>query len=547
MDNALTERFRPWAHLTRDGLIRLLDSAARIAPDDAFLAGQLVRFLVDQADYERAAAAAERCTASAWWCGVLRAYVTARAGDLAGADSGYRSAMSTMPGKLRCEWNDVSALLDSASAVQYRGLAGGCGWRDSVADIVWWLADPLLSQPGNERRAEHYVRRTIATLHAALTRDERFDWRDSMGNDARAEMIFRYGWPAYSYWNGPLEDSEHTGYLAQHASHPNEPYTTYEYPFGRLHLVPGAKAIAEPFSAASTDWELASRTKASSPLFGSVDAGWWPREHFAAPMRLVQLPDPQTAFLRREHDVILATALELPPELLQRKPRSSIEGIVLVVSSDPRTVRSVATRPGVTGASVALWGTIPAQPALVAIEFPSLKNASPAGRTRFGVRPPAPLSAMQPGEVAISDPVLIHPSPGAELPTVTESALGLMAGSRRVKSGGSVGIYWETYGITAADTVQFAVWVERHTPQGIIRRFTNSLQLTRDLNTPIVVSWETIGGGERVDTGNGRIPAVGRSLSVDVSKLPTGAYWMEVAAQVRGREAVRGRTEIVVQ
>src|SRR2546426_2125272 len=44
------------------------------------------------------------------------------AGDYAGADSAYRSALRDMPRDERCRWTDVSLLLDGELARRYRRL-----------------------------------------------------------------------------------------------------------------------------------------------------------------------------------------------------------------------------------------------------------------------------------------------------------------------------------------------------------------------------------------------------------------------------------------
>ena len=108
-------------------------------------------------------------------------------------------------------------------------------------------------------------------------------------------------------------------------------------------------------------------------------------------------------------------------------------------------------------------------------------------------------------------------------------------------------MYWETYGFAPSDTVEFSVWVERYTPQGIARRFTNSLHITQDLNTPVVVTWQETEGARRFHYLPGAVPVIGRSVVVDVSALPAGNYWLSVGARVAGREVVRERREMIVQ
>lgn len=143
---------------------------------------------------------------------------------------------------------------------------------------------------------------------------------------------------------------------------------------------------------------------------------------------------------------------------------------------------------------------------------------------------------------AISDPVILQaPSVDDVLPVETNAALQRMAASPRVQPVGKMAIYWETYGFAATDTMELALWIERHTEQGIARSFTNRLGLTTDLNTPVAVSWTELPGTARVHVIEGPVRIVGRSVSVDVSHLAKGSYWLDVAARTPGGETVRGR------
>ena len=78
-------------------------------------------------------------------------------------------------------------------------------------------------------------------------------------------------------------------------------------------------------------------------------------------------------------------------------------------------------------------------------------------RTRFGVTPPAPLSALKPGETAISDPVLIATTDVRTAPTRRSAQ---MLGSTACAAQ-KVGVYWETYGYAPGDSVDVAVIITR--------------------------------------------------------------------------------------
>src|SRR2546426_5521256 len=84
------------------------------------------------------------------------------AGDYAGADSAYRIALRDMPRDERCRWTDVSLLLDGELARRYRRLP--CDERGAFEERLWWLAQPLYSLSGNDRRSEHLARATMARI-----------------------------------------------------------------------------------------------------------------------------------------------------------------------------------------------------------------------------------------------------------------------------------------------------------------------------------------------------------------------------------------------
>jgi hypothetical protein len=83
-----------------------------------------------------------------------------------------------------CEAPGVAAVLPPTLLDRYLGMP--CEMRDSVAERVWWLADPLFSDSLNERRVEHDYRTVFAALKRASGSDERFDWRGEHCHFSRA-------------------------------------------------------------------------------------------------------------------------------------------------------------------------------------------------------------------------------------------------------------------------------------------------------------------------------------------------------------------------
>ncbi|MEP6779232.1 MAG: hypothetical protein ABJC26_05025, partial [Gemmatimonadaceae bacterium] len=519
----------------RAKVITLLDSAVAESPNLNGLIGQQVRMLVDQQEFAQAERVVKSCKAEEWWCDALHGYVANGLGHRPLAEVQYAKSVSHMDVATRCAWTDVHELLDGEFRRSYAKL--DCAARDTVNRMLWWLADPLWIESGNDRQAEHFERRTLLALRSALVRDERFDWRVEMGSDARAEMVMRFGWPSFMFWRGFIQDSLRSNFLhiqmdsQGNYSPPNVPFVSYEYGAGRTHLVPTSNVLWNPFTVSSSEWVLSAPAGGDSVIhfelpnmtFPKIQSDnernarqnengkvfyeweseiypnyakntlWWPNEHYAAPHKLVQLPEAQVALLRRQNELLFATATQFDSST-GRARGSSIDSVTLIITPHPDTILFPVRTRATVGQTFVMRTELPARPTMVGIEFPASTEQQPAGRTRFGITPPATLSAMQPNDRAISDPVLLRvPANNAAtknaatldefvLTTNADSALMLMAPNSTITKGSALGLYWETYGYSTTDSVSIAVRMQRTTsgephPTGFFRR------LTSDANT----------------------------------------------------------------
>src|SRR5262249_16616317 len=137
-------------------------------------------------------------------------------------------------------------------------------------------------------------------------------------------------------------------------------------------------------------------------------------------------------------------------------------------------------------------------------------------RTRLGITPPQPLEALRPGETAVSDPVLIAtddaPPPGPD------RALEHMLGTTRVR-GAKVGVYWETYGYEASDSVDVAVVIIRRETLSKMRRIGMFLHMAHDINGSVAVRWGEPQPGHSAWSIPGVVPIQARSVRLDLSRL----------------------------
>jgi hypothetical protein len=273
---------------------------------------------------------------------------------------------------------------------------------------------------------------------------------------------------------------------------------------------------------------------------------WWPREHFAPSRPLIQLPEGQTVFLRRDEHVVAAAAFDLDPEHVRRPVGDSIAA-TLIASDGTDRFDAIGGGWGAVGTPLVVRGDLRPRPTVLGVEY-SADARRAGGRTRYGITPPNTLASMAPGETAISEPVILRaPSDDRALPNEPERALAFMAGSTRLSVVRRLGVYWETYGFQPGDTVDVAVWIERSTPQSVMRRIGNALRITTDLNTPVATTWTEPQPARIAFRVPGAVPIIARSVVLDVSQLALGDYWLDVAVGRPGQPPVRSRKRFTIR
>jgi len=530
-DGALPPGVRERVREARAQLIDSLAALAERAPNEPWIVGQRVRFLVDQGSVTDAVDVARKCSAGTTWCAQLLGFALHAAGEFRQADSAFDAATEAMSPKERCAWTSVALLLDNAGRSAYGKLT--CEQRIAAHARIWWMSRPLLADSAADRRSENYARKVLIQLHSALEWDERYDWRKRYGGEAVSEMLVRYGWPAVSVYAGDTEERSHASWMYFYDSTRT---ATAEYPQDRVHLLPKWNAFIDPFNARADAWQL------NMPLLKENSEPvlqWWPNEHYApARGNIAQLRD-QTVMLRRDDDVMLATASELR---FHRKPiEADTAAAVLVRTTAPDSIERLPRRATRNANALVLTGRIPSTPAVVGTEV-----LAPQGqlslRTRFGITPPTPLSALKPGETAISEPVLIS----AESSNGPEGALGQMLGSTSVR-GRKIGVYWETYGYAPGDSVDLALVVTRTEKLSAFRKLGMKLRIADDINGSVAARWSEPQAGRDSWTIPSRVPIQGRAVVLDISQLEPGKYSVQVEAAKKGALPVIATREFVIE
>jgi len=224
----------------RHRLLAALAEAAISLPGDPWIAGQRARYLVEDGQASQAVTAARECRSSSWWCAALAGFALHAAGRFDDADSAFSAALHSMPDDERCAWYDLTPILPRDIRGRYDRMT--CEERAAFESRFWWLAAPLWSRRGNDRRTEHFARLTLSRI----TSDSRTAYDQRWDDDLR-EVLLRFGPDVY--W---------TQQPSPYVSAPGPIVTGHER-IPAFHFVPSAAALDAPERARPEDWELDAR------------------------------------------------------------------------------------------------------------------------------------------------------------------------------------------------------------------------------------------------------------------------------------------------
>ncbi len=556
MDSALAPSLQDRMYVKRDTLLMKLDAAAKELPGDSWILGQRIRFRLDQA-YRRpdatneALAIARQCRLDAWWCAALTGFVLHHRGEIAAADSAFAVAANQIPAAQRCGWEDVLALVDSAKRTAYADTP--CDKRDTFNRTLWWLSDPLWSEPGNERRVEHYARRVSLLLQSTLPKGERFNWSPDKGGDAARQLIVRYGWPSHMFFMGrrTMDSSDAV----------DHPLITTEYTPGRIHTVPSWEAITKPLLATDEQWSINPPASMRFPALVYDDTGaivqsmefrkaqtraigWWPVEHMERSRALMVLSDFQFVMLRREEHIDVAIAADRGDSAIARGHYSA----TLMRSPSPDVLVQLGLQNIEAGPRALVRGVMSAEPTLLSFELQSREATGADARTRFGVTPPSTIAMMKPSEFAVSDPVLIEPPPsGRDLVADPDTALERMLGYTHLKDTKQVGVYWESYGFSNDDTVEVTLRLSRLDRPGAARRVAVALRLAGDSRAATAISWIEPRPRQLTRTTSASRTIQHRAVTLDLRDVSPGTYSLEVSIGMRGQAVVSGQRAFTIE
>ncbi|MCY3808422.1 MAG: hypothetical protein OXG58_03115 [Gemmatimonadetes bacterium] len=447
-----------------------VERVARGRLDDPLAVAQAVYALSRLGRHPVAAGLAEECAAVEWWCGLVAGMAYHRAGREEIAEGRFRSGLAEADPEVACRLEGVSELLHEADRHRYQELA--CSQRGPFHERFWWLADPMLTTPGNDRWSEHVTRRFELLLHERLVRTTRLDVDGlqrslvSRHQDRHEALVVRRG----------FEDSWSTSsrgfrsWVSQGAA--------------RYQFVP-TSPIGAGLEALSYDLEA-----------GEFDEGYTPTDYGP----LFELRAQFGRFRESARMVVVAAAR---PDLTPLDPAE-----VRFLATDRPGGALRATGPLESARHPTFVAEVPYAPLLVAIE--TVDGRGTAARAREG------LGALASSGLGLSDPLLVEAS-ADDLPESREEALAAMRGSTRVEWGREIVLYWEVYGLRDQERIEVSVGVssERET---VTTRIMSALGVRSEAAAP-VVAWSELASGE----------VHPMAIAIDVRALHDGDYTLVLA------------------
>ena len=453
----------------RAELLRDLEKASAVLPGDDWIVGQRVRYLVEARD-TAAIGVARSCRATNWWCEALLGIALHVDGNFAEADSAFSMALDEMPSLTRCDWTNLSPLLDDDIRGAYQKMS--CGEREVVNARIWWVADPLYMTAGNERRTEHFSRMT----QTFLQKDAVNTYGTSWGRDL-AELVVRFGWAEKWTQDAWPSQPQVRPVITGHEREPGFHFFLTQRP---------PDSVAQIADSLFDLYQLPLREQ-YSPAYTRA---------------FVRL-DAQVARFRRGDSTRVVAAYDVAADTIFGRREFAA---ALVVIADEATTPfgiEVAKSP----AKNVLTVTTPWKSQLVGVELLANDSAA-AARWRSGLSG-IPLDS---GGVSVSDLLFVDGAPS--LPVDLDDAIAHAHGGTKFRRDMKVGLFWEVYGKTPADSALPISLTIMPIDEGLLRRVFRALRIAPKL-TPLNVRWEENGASGVLSP---------RSVLLDLSLVPAGKY-----------------------
>jgi hypothetical protein len=454
----------------RAELLHDLEKAASAVPGDDWIIGQRIRYLAEGRD-SSAISVARSCKATRWWCDALIGFALHVNGNFAAADSAFSVALEEMPSTKRCDWVNLSPLLDDDLRGPYEKMS--CAQREAADARIWWVADPLYITPGNERRTEHFSR----LLHASLQQNAANTYGSKWGGDL-AELIVRFGWA--EKWTQQPPTSMYAGAQVSITGHEPEPgfhfFLTQRPPDNLAQIADSLFEIKQ----------------------------FPPREQYAPPYaRSFGVLDAQVARFRRGDSTRIVAAYDVSADTIFARHKFAAALVAMGSEATPPSMSEVVESPARNVITV----STPWKSQLIGVELLA-KDSAGASRWRTGFAE-IPLDS---GKISLSD--LLFVDGGPSLPSDLNEAIPLAHGGTKFKRGKQVGLFWELYGKAPADSALPISFTITRIDEGFFHRAFRALRIVPEV-APLSIHWQENGAA-------GVLSA--RSVLLDLSLLSPGKY-----------------------
>jgi hypothetical protein len=454
----------------RADLLRDLEKASNAVPGDDWIIGQRIRYLAEGRD-SSAISVARSCKATRWWCDALTGFALHVNGNFAAADSAFSIALEEMPSAKRCDWVNLSPLLDDDLRGPYEKMS--CAQREAADARIWWVADPLYITPGNERRTEHFSR----VLHAALEQNAANTYGSKWGDDL-AELIVRFGWA--EKWTQEPPVSMYPGAQIAVTGHEPEP----GFHFFLTQRPPDTLA------------------QIADSLFEIKQ--FPPREQYAPPYaRYFGELDAQVARFRRGDSTRIVAAYDLSTDTIFSRHKFAAALVAMGSEATPPSISQVDDSPPRNVITV----STPWKSQLIGVELLA-KDSAAAARWRTGFAE-IPLDS---AKISLSDLLFVDGSPS--LPSDLNEAIPRAHGGTKFRRDQQIGLFWELYGKTPADSALPISLTITPIDEGFFHRAFRALRIVPKV-APLNIRWQENGAA-------GVLSA--RSVLLDLSQLSAGKY-----------------------
>lgn len=532
--------------MARTKVMRELKDIADKIPEDRWVLGQRIFYMIERGSLSEAEGLARRCGGgSNWWCTALLGMVTHAKQDWIEAERIFDQAIAEMPPEEALAFQLPEYLIDD-EGVDFWKENGGA---EALEDRLWILSDPLYLVEGNDRKTEQYTRQVLYRIREDAENPYGISWGEDLG-----ELNLRYG--AESGWNrqtrvpnGSLRDSRSIVGLM----HPKS-----------QEFMPPAKAIISPADVLSGEWKLEQlkpHTGYVAPYAPDLNALETQVARFRRGDSLLVVGafaplDPSRKPKFRERMVVNDGILDLrearnrsrgdrqrdagdpfgrggfDPEPfpgtgeVTEEASGHIESALFLVGEDAEVIHEVHGE----GSDGAFRLQVPNGRYIIGIEAFDEANRE-AWRDRHGLWQ----DPLFEGIASISDILVLRG--GGDNPNSVDEAMATAMPAVRIREGDAFKLVWELYGLKVGETAQVRIGVEEG-GANLLQRAARFFGLG-DPDRPVVMSWE--------DAGPDVHGTVFRAVELNLPDIEPGEYTLTVQIQLPGREPMTARRSIVIE